>query len=112
MPLRRLRLSAAIGLAIGLAACAQMPFKGASQAGDESFAGTVTGYDSNAGKIEIRSSQGPLCFGDFTYVDSRHGRGSLSCTDGRSGPFQFESSGGRASGSGRLGERPFTFTMG
>lgn len=65
-----------------------------------------------AGTLEIRSSKGVTCTGDFVYVTRREGRGTFVCSDGRSGPFEFVSTGSRGTGFGTLGGRKYTFTFG
>jgi hypothetical protein len=100
-------------LVLPLAACSlTLPVRGQTEAGDETFIGTATGEMDGGGVLEITTSRGTTCRGSFVYVSSRHGRGTFQCSDGRSGPFEFVSTGVRGSGTGRLGGRLFTFTFG
>jgi hypothetical protein len=65
-----------------------------------------------AGTLHIISTSGTDCTGAFVYVTRRQGSGTFNCTDGRSGPFEFVSTGTRGTGNARLGPRRFTFTFG
>jgi hypothetical protein len=89
-----------------------LPVRGTSEGGEETFSGSATGYMDGSGTLEILSSKGASCAGDFVYVTSRQGQGTFTCTDGRSGPFEFVSTGRHGTGTARLGEQRFTFTFG
>jgi hypothetical protein len=89
-----------------------LPVQGMVQNSDETFTGTATGYLDGGGDLHIVSNKGAACDGSFTYVTHRTGEGVFHCSDGRSGPFQFVSSGTRGSGYGSLGGQNFTFTFG
>lgn len=105
--------STAISLAFMCAACSMtLAVRGGMDDGDESFTGSATGYMDGSGKLEIHSTKGLSCAGDFVYINSRQGQGTFTCSDGRSGPFQFVSTGTHGNGTGRLGGRAFTFTFG
>jgi len=65
-----------------------------------------------AGELTITSNRGSTCKGTFVYVNSREGSGTFNCSDGRSGPFKFVSTGRRGTGQGTLDGQPFTFTFG
>ncbi len=96
-----------------LAACSlTLPVRGSVQNSGERFTGSATGYMDGSGKLEITSTKGASCSGDFTYVTRRSGEGVFECSDGRSGPFHFVSSGSRGNGQGTLGKDNFTFTFG
>jgi hypothetical protein len=85
---------------------------GQVQNSDETFSGTATGYMDGGGNLEIVSSRGAVCKGNFVYVTNRNGEGVFDCSDGRSGPFKFVSTGTRGTGHGTLGGENFTFTFG
>jgi len=89
-----------------------LPVQGLVQDSDETFSGTATGYLDGGGDLEIVSSKGTVCEGDFVYVTRRQGEGVFHCDDGRSGPFEFVSTGSRGTGHGTLGGENFTFTFG
>lgn len=108
-----------LGLALGLlAGCSSnplsltLPVEGRLQNVDETFTGTATGYLDGSGDLTIVSSNGAVCKGNFVYVSRRQGEGVFHCDDGRSGPFEFVSSGTRGTGFGDLGGQRFTFTFG
>lgn len=89
-----------------------LPVRGQVQNSDETFSGTATGYMDGGGNMMLVSSKGAVCKGNFVYVTGRNGEGVFSCDDGRSGPFQFVSTGSRGTGYGDLGGQRFTFTFG
>jgi hypothetical protein len=99
--------------ALALAGCSvTLPVQGSLESGAETFVGSATGHADGGGEITIRSSLGATCAGTFVYTDARNGKGTFKCADGRTGPFEFVSTGGRGTGTGRLGGKPFTFTFG
>ncbi len=85
---------------------------GKSEDGSEAFSGTATGSADGAGTIAIESNKGRSCSGRFVYTTPRTGKGVFYCSDGQSGPFEFASTGMRGTGTGRIGTRPFAFTLG
>ena len=89
-----------------------LPIKGQVQSSKETFNGIATGYMDGGGDLQIVSSQGAVCSGNFVYVTSRNGEGVFNCNDGRSGPFKFVSTGSRGTGHGSLGGEKFIFTFG
>lgn len=89
-----------------------LPVRGQVQGTNESFTGVATGYMDGGGDLTIVSTAGVKCTGNFVYVTRRNGEGVFKCDDGRSGPFQFVSTGTRGTGYGDLGGRRFTFTFG
>ena len=96
-----------------LAACAlTLPVTGELQATHETFAGSATGHMDAAGELDITLASGTKCVGRFVYVTPRQGSGTLKCSDGRSGTFDFVSTGQRGTGSGQLEGRPFTLIFG
>lgn len=102
-----------VALGALLQGCAMtLPVRGQVQNTAETFTGTATGYIDGAGNLRIVSSRGAVCQGDFVYTTRRTGEGVFNCDDGRSGPFQFVSTGRRGSGYGDLGGERFTFTFG
>lgn len=102
-----------ISVALVMGGCSlTLPVQGVSTTGDESFSGTATGYTDGGGTLEIASSKGLKCSGTFVYVTPRQGQGTFNCDNGKSGPFQFVSTGMRGTGTGEIGGRKFTFTFG
>jgi len=89
-----------------------LPVKGLVQDTNEKFVGSATGYMDGSGNLKVSSNMGTTCTGDFVYVTGRTGEGVFECTDGRSGPFRFVSTGARGNGQGTLGKQTFTFTFG
>jgi hypothetical protein len=110
-----LHLSRFLAICAGMliSACSlTLPVQGSVQNSAEMFLGTATGYMDGAGDLHIVSNKGPVCDGNFVYVTSRQGEGGFTCSDGRTGPFQFVSTGKRGTGHGTLGGQNFTFTFG
>jgi hypothetical protein len=89
-----------------------LPVRGVVQNSDEGFTGTATGYLDRSGVMQIASNHGATCSGNFVYTNSRQGEGVFTCSDGRSGPFHFVSTGMHGNGYGDLGGQRFTFTFG
>lgn len=107
------RIFLVIGGTLMLTACSMtLPVKGSLQNSDETFTGSATGYMDGGGDLKVTSSKGAACEGHFVYVSRRNGEGVFHCADGRSGPFQFVSTGTRGTGYGSLGGQNFTFTFG
>ncbi len=105
--------SVASGVLLLAVACSlTLPVHGQTEAGDETFSGSATGYLDRSGTMTIQSNRGITCAGEFVYVNAREGQGTFRCSDGRSGPFTFVSTGLHGTGTGRLGDRRFTFTFG
>lgn len=99
--------------ALALAGCSMtLPVRGTVSGGKETFTGSATGYLSGSGTLSVVTTEGASCSGDFVYVTSREGEGVFTCSDGRSGPFSFVSTGSRGTGKGNLDGQPFTFTFG
>ncbi len=108
-----MRASILLVAALGLGGCSMtLPVEGQSTDGLETFTGTATGYVDGAGTLSIASNRGLSCTGTFVYVTERNGSGTFKCSDGESGPFNFVSTGSRGSGTGKIGNRTFTFTFG
>lgn len=107
------KIIAAVFMACMLQACSiTLPVQGRVQNSTETFTGTATGYLDRSGLLQITSTTGTVCKGDFVYTSGRRGEGVFNCDDGRSGPFQFVSTGMRGTGYGDLGGQRFTFTFG
>ncbi len=99
--------------AVMLAGCSlTLGVTGQFQDGSETFSGSATGYANGGGTLEITSNRGTVCKGTFVYVTRRDGKGTFTCNDGRSGPFEFVSTGTSGTGTGQLGDKPFTFSFG
>jgi hypothetical protein len=102
-----------LGLFLFLCGCSMtLPVKGRFESGNVTFIGTATGYLDGGGVIRLTSSNGLKIEGDFVYVTRRNGEGTFTCSDGRSGAFQFVSTGRRGTGTGHLGNDKVTFTFG
>ena len=113
LSLKNLKFAASLICVLGLSACSMtLPVKGSVQNSAETFTGTATGYLSGGGTLKLVSSSGAVCEGNFVYVNNREGSGVFNCDDGRSGPFEFVSTGTRGTGFGDLGGERFTFTFG
>ena len=98
---------------LSLVGCSMtLPVAGRMQDGSEMFTGTATGYSDGGGTLSIASNKGRSCQGNFVYVTGRNGEGVFNCSDGKSGPFQFVSTGTRGTGTGTIGGQAFTFTFG
>jgi hypothetical protein len=99
--------------ALTLAACSMtLPVNGIVEGTQETFTGTATGEMDGGGTLQLLSSTGVTCKGNFVYVTKREGEGVFMCSDGRSGPFRFVSTGTRGTGHGDIGGRRMTFTFG
>jgi hypothetical protein len=102
----------ALGIALVSACSMTLPVRGQVQNSDEEFAGTATGYINGGGNLTIVSNKGATCKGNFVYETNRRGSGVFTCDDGRTGPFEFASTGSSGTGFGDLGGQRFTFTFG
>jgi hypothetical protein len=89
-----------------------LPVQGVVEGTGETFTGQATGYSDGAGTLTIVSTSGVQCVGDFVYVTPRQGEGVFRCSDGKTGPFKFVSTGRRGTGQGDFGGKRFTFTFG
>lgn len=107
-------LLGAVASVFFLSACSMsLPVQGVVQGTQETFTGTATGQMDGGGTLTLTSSTGVTCSGTFVYVTRRNGSGTVTCSDGRTGPFQFVSTGTRGTGQGDLGNgQKFTFTFG
>lgn len=108
--LKTMTLAAAL---IALAGCSMtLPVRGQVGQAGETFAGTATGYMDGAGDLTVTTSKATTCTGAFVYETARRGAGTFTCSDGRTGPFEFVSTGSRGTGTGRLNGEVVTFTFG
>jgi hypothetical protein len=108
-----MRLLAALAGTLLLSGCSMtLPVQGLMQNGGERFTGTATGYTDGGGNLTVKTTSGATCRGTFVYVTSREGSGTFECSDGRSGPFDFVSTGSRGTGKGSLSGETFTFSFG
>jgi len=106
-------IAVAVVVAVGLAGCSlTLPVTGQLQNSSETFEGSATGHLDRSGELTVTTSKGVQCNGTFVYVDARTGKGTFRCGDGRSGPFEFVSTGQHGTGQGDLGGEHFTFTFG
>jgi hypothetical protein len=114
MPVQQSILKACIAAAAlaSLAACAAHRVEGLVEGGREAFSGGSFREVDGGGVLTVRSSLGAVCSGDFVYVRPREGVGTFSCSDGRTGPFSFVSTGLRGTGTGTVGGRRFVFSFG
>lgn len=113
MTLKALAWVSTVAAIATLSACSiTLPVRGQVQNSDETFTGTATGGLSGSGSLTIVSNKGAHCSGDFVYVTERTGQGVFTCSDGRTGPFEFVSTGMSGTGYGDLGGQRFTFTFG
>ena len=97
---------------LGGCATLTLPVTMSMQNTPEHFVGSATGHLDGAGEIEVTSDSGAKCVGRFVYVNGRQGRGTLACGDGRSGAFDFVSTGSRGTGQGQIMGQPFTLLFG
>lgn len=99
-------------VAVGLSACSMtLPVTGHVEGTGEAFTGEATGYSDGGGTLQIASVK-TSCKGSFVYTTRRQGKGTFTCADGRSGPFEFVSTGTRGTGTGDFNGQRFIFTFG
>ena len=109
---RMLRTTATFAAALALCACAAHRVEGVVEGGREAFHGESLREIDGGGVLTVRSSTGAICTGEFVYVRPRQGEGAFRCSDGRTGPFSFVSTGFRGTGLGTVGGRRFVFSFG
>jgi hypothetical protein len=108
-----MKIVVVVAAALIVAGCSMtLPVRGQIGQAGETFTGTATGHMDGAGDLTVVSSKGVTCNGSFVYETRRRGAGTFVCTDGRTGPFDFVSTGSRGTGSGRLQGEIVTFTFG
>jgi hypothetical protein len=107
-----IKASLAVAALITLAACAVQRVEGIVEGGSEAFTGASFREIDGGGVLTVRSSSGAVCTGDFVYIRPREGAGTFRCSDNRTGPFSFVSTGFRGTGTGVIGGRRFVFRFG
>lgn len=108
-----MRGKVAVAALMLLAGCTMtLPVTGQIRSTGETFSGSATGHMDGAGNLTIVSNRGATCRGGFVYATPREGAGTFTCDDGRTGPFQFISTGKRGTGTGDLDGQPLIFTFG
>ena len=102
------------GLMLIMAGCASntVSVDARFMTGVSALTGKITGYAGDGGEIEISSPGGLSCNGPFTYVKPRHGEGTLTCSDGRTGQFSFVANGDSGTGKGIIGDEKILLTFG
>lgn len=98
--------------AVAFQGCMSLSVNGLVQNSPETFTGTLAGEYDGAGSLKLVSSKGAACEGRYAAVAYQEGKGGFKCTDGRSGTFEFVSSGSSGTGQGRIGDEKITFTFG
>jgi hypothetical protein len=79
----------------------------------ETFTGFVTSAVFGGGRLEIVTSSGLKCAGDYEYATDDHAQGMLRCSNGGTGPFQFiTTQRNGSSGTGTFGKSLFRFSIG
>ena len=99
-------------IAVTAHGCSSLTVKGQLQNSAETFTGTVSNEINGSGLLKLISSKGAVCEGLVDYFEFEHGRGELSCDDGRKGFFELKASGSSGAGNGRLGSEPLNFSFG
>jgi hypothetical protein len=90
-----------------------LPIKGEVQNSAETFTGKATAFLSGDGSLILATNTGVTCYGDFVHVSSHAGTGTVLCTDGRLGIFNFVTTGlFTGSGNGKIGLEDFIFHIG
>ncbi len=107
------RIVLMVATAATLTACTVTgQLNGQIQNSSETFVGTLTGNADRSGQLHATTSGGAQCDGDWVSTERRKGEGVFRCSDGRSGPFQFVSTGAHGTGHGSFGaDQNFTFTF-
>lgn len=96
-----------------LSSCSMtLPVRGQMTSGAKTFTGTATGYMGGGGDLSITLNDGTTCTGNFVYINPRQGEGVFTCSNNKSGPFAFVSTGTSGTGTGVIGGEYFTFTFG
>ncbi len=107
-----IKASLAVAALMTLTACAVQRVEGIVEGGQEAFTGGSFREIDGGGVLTVRSSSGAVCTGDFVYIRPREGAGTFRCSDNRTGPFSFVSTGFRGTGTGMIGGRRFVFRFG
>jgi hypothetical protein len=84
-----------------------LPVLGVVETTQETFSGSLAGEE-----LVIRSASGPICRGEVRFGALGYGRGTLRCSDGRSGQFTIRLAGGNGTAVGSLEGKDLTLTIG
>jgi hypothetical protein len=102
-----MRMVSLLALALAVTGCVStLPIQGEMSDGSK-----LTGTATTDGTIRFASSNGLSCSGTFTFQTSGSGTGAVSCSNGQSGAFTWNSSGGHGFGRGQIGGRPFSVSF-
>ena len=100
-------------VALMLAGCTvRLPVTGQIDRTGERFTGTVLASPGRDGTLSVSNDAGLQCDGEYVVISSREGRGTLRCTDGRLGSYDFVAVGDRGTGHGKIRGDDFTFSFG
>lgn len=100
-------------LTVAAGCSATMPVTARLGDGSETFTGSgQAGLTTGAPFTMVSGSNGATCTGGFDMKSLTGGSGAFTCDDGRSGSFNWTSSGARLSGVGTISGKPITITMG
>ncbi|NKK80672.1 hypothetical protein [Rhizobium leguminosarum] len=102
-------------LAVLLSGCTTvLPLEGRMESEDETFTGSAMRFADGVTNFHIWSSKGIDCQGYSGRVTRRKGEGTFTCNGGQSGSFSFTrpSEREKGTGTGSIGDRRFTFTIG
>ena len=88
-------------------------FTGKIQGSDEIFTVIGTGNFSGNGTLKAVTNTNVTCKGKFAYdvSSTTKGEGFMTCSDGRTGNFNFETDGKKGKGSGEIGGQKITFSF-
>lgn len=104
-----------LGFATALSGCGGTQFKmqGNNEGGSETFSGNFMRHFDGTGSLQVRSSKGRTCIGKVVYSKrgERTANGTITCSDGQSGPIELQEVDFQGNGSGRIGSEPITFTF-
>ena len=82
---------------------------------DDLFYGEAVGYLDRTGTINVTSALDPetKCIGEFRYIGTKTGVGTLTCNDGQIANIQFQALSSLSGyGYGRTSKGPVSFTFG
>lgn len=115
---RKLRNAILIVLTLGVAGCggAYFTMNGAVDGGQELFTGTMIRRFNDEGDLQFRTTSGRTCTGKIPLFRGRvagatQAQGTVTCSDGQTGTFDFAGEDLRGNGRGTIGGRPFVFTV-
>lgn len=108
-------------IGLGMTACTKpapvqvelktMQVQAAFQDGSGSFTGTTRELAEGGSVLTITSDKGLECSGRVFYVTYRISRGTLACSDGKSGAFELVTGGNRATGVGHINGKRITLNL-